>query len=342
MATTTSSFNSLSIPAPEDTMDTSSPANRNLDDEDIDIDFEDYTGGVQVQDDERMLEDGDPMRPGTATDDVMVDDGEEAHVAIGEEVMQDDAAGQQLEEDEELIDYDEDDLQGQPVEDTVIPGVEEHPADVIDAATEEDVDEEIARSADDIAAEAPAPISAEQAEQILELPVTDEGSLNLTESTEGAAAMQTITKDEEQQHDSEHEAYTAYGEQEEHANQEDDQLTTQDHGTHPHIQVDTNFKVHDDAPDTPTDTGLHPMTIRYGDYHMPLFKSRRQPDGLLKDDNLASLSLAELVRNCRQQLAAKIGEEVSEDQEMILGFEHLGLMLVEVSKSATSHPVELR
>ncbi|KAK3725404.1 hypothetical protein LTR37_000374 [Vermiconidia calcicola] len=334
MATTTASFNSISIPAPEDNMDTSSPANRNLDDEDIDIDFEDYTGGVQGQDDERMLEDGDPTRPGTATDDVMVDDTtlvEGEQTIVDEETMGDDVVPQ--EEDEELIDYDEDDLQEQPVDDTVITEVEGQPADVIDAVTEGDVDEEIARSAEDIAAKAPALTFAGRAEQVLEPPVASAESLNLAQGAEDVAAVPTAIFGEEQQHDPGLEAYAAYEEQEEHANQED-QLTTQDHATHPHIQIDTNLKVHNDAPDTPTDTGLHPMTIRYGDYHMPLFKSRRQPDGLLKDDNLASLSLAELVRNCRQQLAVKIGEEVSEDQEMILGFEHLGLMLVEDCRAA--------
>ena len=76
------------------------------------------------------------------------------------------------------------------------------------------------------------------------------------------------------------------------------------------------------------------MIVRFGEFQFPLFKSRNQPDGLLKNDNLASLSLGELIQNCRQRLAIKTGETISEDQDLVLGFDQLGLILVEVR----SHP----
>jgi hypothetical protein len=94
--------------------------------------------------------------------------------------------------------------------------------------------------------------------------------------------------------------------------------------------IDTNLNASADAPSTPTDTGLHPMVIQYGDWEWPLFKSSKQPDGLLKDDNLASVALADLLNNCRSRLALKAGEDISEDQELVLRFDSSGLSIVEV------------
>jgi hypothetical protein len=94
--------------------------------------------------------------------------------------------------------------------------------------------------------------------------------------------------------------------------------------------INTNLNASVDAPSTPTDTGLHPMVIQYGDWEWPLFKSSKQPDGLLKDDNLASVALADLLNNCRSRLALRAGEDISEDQEFVLRFDSTGLTIVEV------------
>jgi len=94
--------------------------------------------------------------------------------------------------------------------------------------------------------------------------------------------------------------------------------------------IDTNVDASVDVPGTPTDTGLHPMMIQYGDWEWPLFKSKRQPEGLLKDDNLASVALADLLNNCRSRLALKAGEDISEDQEFVLRFDSTGLTIIEV------------
>ena len=311
-------------------MEMSSPANRNLDD-DIDIDFEDYQGGVQLLDDEQMLEDADATRPTTATDDMMEDDvlpGEQVHVE--EEVMQDDGL-QQQEEDEELIDYGEEGFEG-PTADPVISPVIEAPTDVADSAPEL-VDEEITRPADAATAELPATaligeVSAEAA-QVAEPPTSAEDFLASDVSAHDGVNVEAGTTSAGEQPVFEEADNAAIFAQAQTSTHEED--TAQ-----PPISVITNITAQADTPDTPTDTGLHPMTVRYGELSMPLFKSRRQPDGLLKDDNLANLSLAELIQNCRQQLAPKIGEVISEEQEVLLAFEHMGLMLVEVSTSEAS------
>ena len=327
MATTTA-FGSLSVPAPDDTMEMSSPAVRNLDD-DIDIDFEDYQGGVQLIDDERMLEDSEPTRPTTATDDMMEDDmlpGEEAHV--DEEIMRDDvpeAQDAQQQEDEELIDYGEDEFQEPVVDDTVIPAVEQS-ADV-EYAGFTPLDSGIPTAVDSTSVEAPGPTFLEEAQtevehneepaQIIEdFLATEQHLADGTEHEDGHALFEEAENHEDTEH-TENESLT---------NQPADGADLLNF--RPPLNTATSTSA--DTPGTPTDTGLHPMTIRYGDLLLPLFKSQRQPDGLLKDDNLANLSLAELITNCRQRLALKIGEDVSEDQELVLGFEHMGLILVEV------------
>jgi hypothetical protein len=327
MATTTA-FGSLSVPATDDTMEMSSPAVRNLDD-DIDIDFEDYQGGVQLIDDERMLEDGDPTRPTTATDDMMEDDllpGEEA--PVDEEIMRDDvpqAQDAQQQEDEELIDYGEDEFQEPVVDDTVIPEVEQS-ADVENAGLAP-LDSGISAAVESTSVEAPGPTfleeaptevdhSEEPAQIIEDFLATEQHPADGTEHEEGNALFEEAENHEDTEHT------------------ENDSLTNEPadgaDGLNFRPPLNTAISTSTDTPGTPTDTGLHPMTIRYGGLLLPLFKSQRQPDGLLKDDNLANLSLAELITNCRQRLALKRGEDVSEDQELVLGFEHMGLMLVEV------------
>lgn len=326
--TTTAGFGSLSVPALDDTMEMSSPANHNIDD-DIDIDFDDYgAGGVQLTDDERMLEDADPTRPTTATDDMMEDDllqpGERDD--IEEEIMGDDASQvQEIQqpEDEELIDYGEDELQDQAVDDTVpplpekTPGkigfmqlgettpnvVESTPAEIPGVTLQEDVSSEAAQ---------------------LEDPVTSfEESTTLEAHAEDGTAVETVG-------DHADEAAVHQVDDTTTANIQAHQFEPEEDSPNFPPPLNTAVSTSTDTPGTPTDTGLHPMNIRYGDLFLPLFKSKRQPEGLLKDDNLANLSLAELITNCRQRLASKIGENISEDQELVLGFEHMGLMLVEV------------
>lgn len=320
---TTAAFSALSVPAPDDTMEMSSPANHNLDD-DIDIDFDDYQGGVNVTDDDRMLEDGEQTRPATATDDMMEDDILPSQQnLVEEEVMRDDDPlfpDVQQDEDEELIDYGEDDVQDQAVDDTVLPEVTEEPSVplALDNDEYEQVDEEIVREPEDGTIEQPVQDGVDQAEaeveQVLEAPA--EAFSALHEKLQTEQAVQEDTDDAVAHSDAKPSA-------------------AEEASTYPPLQVNTTVSAASDTPGTPTDTGLHPMTVRYSDLLIPLFKSRRQPDGLLKDDNLASLSLAELIQNCRQRLAFKIGEDISEDQELVLGFDHMGLMLVEVSDHET-------
>ena len=302
-------------------MEMSSPANRNLDD-DIDIDFDDYqAGGVQLTDDERMIE--DETRPATATDDLMDDDflpREQGQVE--EEVMH--VEELQPEEDEELIDYGEDDFH----EDAVIPEATDgltEPAETVDAVVAH-VDEEILPVPDDTIVEAPGEEAIEEVqgeeEQILEpsAGIEEIAAPAVFDEVESDEANATATV-EPAVYEAPKNAATA---------QHRPLAGADEAGGQANMSLNTSLSVTNDTPGTPTDTGLHPMNVRYGDLHMPLFKSRRQPDGLLKDDNLANLSLAELMQNCRQRLALKIGDDISSDQELVLSFEHLGLMLVEV------------
>lgn len=338
MATATA-FNSLPIPLQDEQMEMSSPANRPLDD-DIDIDFDDYPGGVQVTDDEQMVEATDPTRPGTGTDDMMEDDilpGEET--LVQEEVMQDD--DDQLREiqhleDEELIDYGEDEIQDQPVDDALVPAAVDELQDTT-AFEEQHVDEHIP------------PLSGVA---MPEVPQVTDPNISAQGQPEDEALQNPIANSEDLLDPSFFPEEAAYDEQEpgivpsEHEplhpdesvpTQPEDQSAVAEQGALPPISTTAAYSAQADTPGTPTDTGLHPMFVRYGDLRMPLFKSRRQPDGLLKDDNLASLSLAELIKSCRQRLAIKTGENLSEDQELMLGFDNLGLMLVEVSPAIRAY-----
>lgn len=324
MATTTA-FSSLSVPAPDDTMEMSSPANRNLDD-DIDIDFGDYQGDVNQAEDERMLEDGD-TRPATATDDMMEDDLLPGEVPqIQEETMKDDVS--QIEEaqqpaDEELIDYDEE--EEQIVEDAV-PSVPEQPV-----AAGEIGFVQLGEDASAVVESAPTEIPgvALQEDLSAETAHADEAAT----AAEGSLRTETLAEDNTglEDHTAPVEEPEAYEVDEETAtDQQTHEVEQEERSTLIPPAIDTAVSASTDTPGTPTDTGLHPMNIRYGDMVFPLFKSKHQPDGLLKGDNLVHLSLADLIRDCRQRLALKIGEDISEDHELVLGFEPMGLMLLEV------------
>lgn len=89
-----------------------------------------------------------------------------------------------------------------------------------------------------------------------------------------------------------------------------------------------------DAPGTPTDTGLHPVVFYYNDEVYPLFRSKSSPDGLLKDDNLVSVSLADLIKACRQRLAIKTDHVIAENLEVLMTFENLHLTVIEDTPSS--------
>lgn len=105
---------------------------------------------------------------------------------------------------------------------------------------------------------------------------------------------------------------------------------------HPGI-IDVSANYATDAPPTPTDLTLHAMLINYGAYQWPLFKSRSQPDGLLKDDNLLNVSLTDLLSNIRTRLASKVIEAdmITEARELVLSFDIFGSMVAEVCSTAS-------
>lgn len=330
-------------------MDVTSPANEDLYD-DIELDFdESYDGGVHLHDDEHMLTDGEQARPATATDDMMYDDAQDVEAVAPETDMQDTPElVQQVpfqQEDEELIDYgDEEFHDQQPTEDTAVQDVLEidYTQQQPDEGALEEVDEEILRHPEEAGVEQTSVVPADSATAIAPTDTPDAQPSFRDESTYADQAVlagvenpfeveedidQTLVAEPEvDDADAVHTlaAFSAQG-------YAGDAETLQ-----PPLVIDTAPKdgvdSSADVPGTPTDTGLHPMTVCYGEHTMPLFKSKRQPDGLLKDDNLASLSLAELMRNCRQRLALKTGN-VPEEQELTLAFDYMGLLLHEVRGS---------
>ena len=388
MAATTV-FPSLSVPAQEDSMEMSSPQNRNLD-EDIDIDFDDnYDGGVQLQDnDEQMLTDGEQTRPATATDDMMDDDDDDDDQGqdnqFGETEMRDTPGleNQQTtaQEDEDLIDYGDDEYydesrEQQQIQDTAVEDV----TDVIDygngqegqnavqdvsvgqytneppaEASQESVDAEIVRQPPETVLEEPL----EPAEGV---ETTVEAAPEIAVVEDAAAAVQPSAQEHihtqqpelsarvsgpQDVDDAERTLVVEADSSEDLAQGAPHRPETQafegdTEATKAPLTVDvnadaTNASPHDDAdeaPGTPTDTGLHPMTLYYGEHVMPLFKSKKQQEGLLKDDNLANLSLAQLLGSCRERLSELV-EDVPADRELTLRFDHLGLMLSETCKAA--------
>jgi hypothetical protein len=348
--TTAASFPSLHAPLAEDSMEMSSPAQPTYDD-DIEIDFDEHVGGVELTDDERMADDMEQTRPGTATDDMMEDDDAPSHDAQAPEQEMEDgfdaAAYEQADPDDELIDYGEDDFQemGESNEQTVY----EPPAPEITledreptADPEEQVDEEIIREPE-TSVPVPDIVVAEESvsEAVPAIPdtiATEASAVPQEDATKDTIDQQTAAPEEhtvgdvaaavEPNHDEDNNPTTPH-EIEPFPELPEDSPEFRDVAPIP-APIDTNVDASVDAPGTPTDTGLHPMVIQYGDWEWPLFKSKRQPEGLLKDDNLASVALADLLNNCRARLALKAGEDISEDQEFVLRFDSTGLTIVEV------------
>ncbi len=316
---TAAAFSTLAVPIAEDTMEMSSPASRNLDD-DIDIDFDDYQGVNQLADDEHMLE--DTTRPATATDEMMDDD---LHPAaeipqVAEEVMQDDLptveADAVAQVDEELIDYGEDDIQEGDI--TEVQNFAEPPSEIVTAASVY-VDEVIEMSAEETAIEPAAPVlgggstevlptSEEEAQAVSTLADIHPAEDQLLQTNAAADKAEIFDESYEEQH-----------------------AGLKEYAAQPVISIDTAPEAEADDPATPTDTGLHPVTVRFSDLQVPLFKSRRQLDGLVKDDNLVNLSLADLISACRLQLVSEREQLISDSQELVLSFDDLGLVIGEVS-----------
>lgn len=349
-------FAPLLTPILDDSMEVStSPAGNHYDDEVL-IDYDDY-GTATLTEDEHMIEDGDPMRPGTATDDMMED--AEPRSPVNEEIMQDDpvaVAPDSYNEDEELIDYSDEDYQEDTqiaLDDSTVQIAEIQELDPIVSAENviesEAVDEVVAQPQDEeLIAEEPTAnfLSAVEQDNVLDASTSEEAAAAVTvpDDDQTANVQQNDAANElSRQIDAEEAAAQELGVQAFEADEPEVQQTdpSDDQQAHEEVEelknppkfpggLDTTAYFAPDGPQTPSDTGIHPTTIRYGDMVMPLFKSRSQPDGLLKDDNLASVSLGDLLDNCRTRLALKIGESISADQELVLNFENMGLQLVEV------------
>jgi hypothetical protein len=362
--TTAASFPSLHAPLADDNMEMSSPAHPVYDDDDIDIDFDEHIGGVELTDDDRMADDTEQPRPGTATDDMMEDDAPVQNAEVPEQEMQDDfdpAAYEQGDPDDELIDYDDEDYpEVSEINEQTAP---EPAAPEITLQDREPtpVDEEIIRepetaaSAQDVLVEASAPevvtavletsapevIAASIAHESFAETVEDSFAPNGVDGDANAAADDVIATTDDQQRET---TPVVDPVEEPFPELPEDSPELKAAAPIP-APIETNLDAGNDAPATPTDTGLHPMFVVFvdesGNWEWPLFKSRRQPEGLLKDDNLASVALADLLNSCRSRLALKIGEDVSEEQEFVLRFDSINLTIVEVRSNLQRQTFEV-
>ncbi|WPH03487.1 Hypothetical protein R9X50_00636700 [Acrodontium crateriforme] len=339
---------SLTLPQPEDTMDVSSPGSRTHEpgeDIDIDIDFADYAAAGHHTEDEHMIEDID-NRPPTATDATMDDDmpqiaEEEMH--DGTDVEPDHPQG----DDDELIDYgeDEDYTAIENVQDSAVGGVTHDDRDDVyhsELALQEMPSETLHEYPDEEAVveahHATEHVVADQTETWTEETLAgyagdvhdetggDETATG-TQGTDIKTTEFTGPQDDAEQDGSEPATY-------------ENEKTAEDEYKEPKEPqlpdpITTTAQAGGDTPPSPTDTGLHPMSLRYNGQEIPLFKSQHQVDGLLTDDNLVSVSLAELMEKCKEGLTAR-GEEFSHVQELVLGFNRLPLMLYESSRAAFS------
>lgn len=353
--TSATAFAPLLAPVLDDSMEVSSPAGNNYDDEVL-IDYDDY-GTATFNEDEHMIEDGDPARPGTATDDMMED--AEPRSPVNEEIMHDDpvtVAPDSYIEDEELIDYSDDEYQDDTQvtlndSTTQLTEVIEHNANApAESVIETEIVEEatVQQPADETAVEKP---TTNFHSAVAEDPATsasvDDGAVIAATVSDGDHAVNVEHDDAadelSRQVDGEEAAAQELEEQVFEADEPDVHTTGSSDVQHVQDEteplkrppkfptgLDTTAYFAPDGPQTPSDTGIHPITVRYGDIIMPLFRSRIQQDGLLKNDNLASTSLGDLLDSCRTRLALKIGESLPVEQELVLSFENMGLQLVEV------------
>ncbi|KAK3678683.1 hypothetical protein LTR78_001136 [Recurvomyces mirabilis] len=321
-------------------MEIASPAQNY--DGDIDLDFgdDDYNGGVQILEDEHMLTDGEQNRPATATDDMMDDDLQlvETHEADMQDTPEVDQQVLYEPADEELIDYGDEEAAQDYVEDATLVNADDG-FNTFQEHTEQ-ADEDIVRQPEEFfpaldTSLASTDLATHKVDDIVNVPNDDySAAFQENDSVVQQPQAELFTDDNHTALEDE-EAGVANTANVYH----EDQLAVVEAGhsvAQPALTLDTTTYPDYEQPATPTDTGLHPMTVYYGDHAMPLFKSKRQQEGLLKDDNLASLSLHELLTKCRERLVMKIGN-IPEEQEFTLAFDHLGLVLVDNSRAAFEH-----
>ena len=253
---------------------------------------------MELTDDERMADDTEQPRPGTATDDMMEDDAPTPDVQAPEQEMQDgfDAvAYEQADPDDELIDYDD---MGQGEEQNVFepsaPEITLEDREPTDPGFDH-VDEEIVREPETSAPEPEIVVAeesvAEAVPAIVETADVEAPTVPSAEETSTEVHDDAPDQQEAAPVETAVAADVAVDDQQQDIN---GPATPQDLEPFPElpedspelkevapvpIPLDTNLNTTDDTPGTPTDTGLHPMVIQYGDWEWPLFKSRRQPEG---------------------------------------------------------------
>lgn len=371
--TTAASFAALHAPVAEDNMEMSSPANPAYDDDiDIDFD-ENIGGEQLTDDEHMLEDNEQPRPATATDDMMEDDAPQQEMHVPEQEMQDgfDPAAYEQADPDDELIDYGEDEYEdmAQTHDETAYqppaPEIKIEDREVNEPEVEQ-VDEAVVREPEVVAPEPESILEAEpeavvveeavleqvpaaQEVSATEIQALDEAAPAVTEDTtdeRGVQAEEQVEAEEDATTNDADGAVTADGEEDGKSHDvavapaeepfpelPAESPEVQDNTAGP-APLDTSLDAGAvDAPGTPTDTGLHPMMVQYGDWEWPLFKSRRQPEGLLKDDNLASVALADLLNNCRSRLSLKVGEDISNDQEFVLRFDSMGLAIVEVCQT---------
>ncbi|KAF2860175.1 hypothetical protein K470DRAFT_258144 [Piedraia hortae CBS 480.64] len=324
-------FSALSIPClPDDSMDLSSPG-RQSDHDEIVLDFDEAENCNEAEG-ERMLTDSEPTQPMADVDDVMYDDDEPADETMMQEAM-DEAANEATVEDEELIDFEDDPLtealiqQGMALRTMTeagmtLPEIEKRettpPAPALESRLRTLTPEQHS-----------SPPRTEVANISDHSDVRQEGhEIGITDSRAHSDEVQPSHKR------GDGEGASREGEDvQKHHSDDQQRLWTDSETKQFSLPVCRTPDNPAETPGSPTDTGLHPMIICCGELTLPLFKSKHQINGLLTDDNLANLSLNELIRHCKKKLVRRIGS-FSEEFDTNLAFGSLGLSVSETSSAA--------
>lgn len=321
----------------EDTMELSSPANRTLD-EDIELDF-DEAANIPLVDDDHMDDDVVHDDPIELDEDMIHYDDDDLDLTATDVNI---AA---TVPDEDLIDYSDDD------EEVIQPAVHQVNAPFLAQKEETSIPQQAQLQQQEEAAvvtsaEPEPPLTAATDADLAHEDVTVDLPATVKTAVEAEQSHLETSAEQQTDHYAEQSATTLNAEaqefvpvqQEERGEEVENDVAEEEEvpeegDLKPRLST-TSFVPTTEGPGTPTDTGLHPVILYYADQAYPLFRSGTALDGLLKDDNLASISLADLIKACRQSLVMRTQQDIDTSFELVLTFDHLSLSVYEDAPAA--------
>lgn len=367
VAATSQKVPGLAVTAPDDDMELGSDFGRNEDDIDIDIDI-----GGEDQDEDSVLEDARSDYGMEAqrhdNDDIMFDDDIEPaeentmqdnitendeHLTDASELGQNDNAFTSFHQsttenpvttvDDDIIDYeDEEEVPEHQIQNAILEfedtgAVDEQPPEVTAGGS---LQEEANGSFEIATPEVASPqASAPEKSQSPPLQETETDATVLTEveqpfspghtATESASNEQeedevpvqtTKDKSPEQQLESPS-AQIIDADNVDHTQISHDDTANLTHADLDHLQEFANYT-----------NSTHPITLYWGNNTMSLFPTQSDTF-FLQEESLANQSLEVLFRACRKQL----GHDISEEDELVMDFYDIGLIITEVCRSLPCH-----